>query len=84
MTTPVDSRIDELRTAISAIDGEILALVGRRIELSREVGALRMAAGGTRVALGREQEIVNRFAAALGADGTALAMLLLRAGRGRL
>ncbi|MBA3523579.1 MAG: chorismate mutase, partial [Geodermatophilaceae bacterium] len=28
--------------------------------------------------------IVDRFTVALGADGTALAMLLLRAGRGRL
>jgi len=80
----VDDRIDDLRTAISGIDGEIVELVARRITLSREVGALRMAAGGTRLALSREQVIVDRFTAALGADGTALAMLLLRASRGRL
>lgn len=84
MTAPVDDRIDDLRTAISGIDGEIVELVARRITLSREVGALRMAAGGTRLALSREQVIVDRFTAALGADGTALAMLLLRASRGRL
>ncbi len=80
----VNSRIDTLRTDITAIDGEILTLIDRRIELSREVGVLRMAAGGTRLSLAREQVIVDRFTAALGADGTALAMLLLRAGRGRL
>ena len=83
-STPVDSRIDALRVDISAIDEQILDLVARRVALSREVGALRMAAGGTRLSLAREQEIVDRFTAALGADGTALAMLLLRAGRGRL
>ncbi len=76
--------IDGLRTDITDIDGQILALVARRIELSGKVGALRMAAGGTRLSLSREQVIVDRFTTALGADGTALAMLLLRAGRGRL
>ncbi len=84
MSTPIDGRIDELRTAITEIDDGIVELVARRIALSREVGALRMAAGGTRLALSREQVVVNRFTEALGADGTALAMLLLRAGRGRL
>ncbi|MBA2553484.1 MAG: chorismate mutase [Geodermatophilaceae bacterium] len=83
-STPVDSRIDALRIDITAIDEQILDLVARRVALSREVGALRMAAGGTRLSLAREQVIVDRFTAALGADGTALAMLLLRAGRGRL
>lgn len=84
MTTPVDSRIDALRTDISTIDDQILELVARRIELSKVVGALRMAAGGTRLSLSREQVIVDRFTAALGTEGTAMAMLLLRAGRGRL
>ena len=32
----------------------------------------------------REREIVDRFRAALGADGTQLALLILRAGRGPL
>jgi chorismate mutase len=43
-----------------------------------------MANGGTRLVLAREQEILNRFREALGADGTQLAMLILRAGRGPL
>ncbi len=84
MSTPVDSRIEGFRADITAIDEQILGLVARRIELSREVGALRMAAGGTRLSLSREQVIVDRFTVALGVDGTALAMLLLKAGRGRL
>ncbi|CAN5327050.1 hypothetical protein BH20ACT5_BH20ACT5_00450 [soil metagenome] len=81
---PGTDRIDELRQQIDAVDGQLLDLVARRIALSREVGALRMATGGTRLSLGREQAIMTRFAATLGPDGTALAMLLLRAGRGRL
>jgi chorismate mutase len=44
----------------------------------------RVAAGGTRLVLAREQEILARFRSALGQDGTALAMLILRAGRGKL
>ena len=43
-----------------------------------------MAAGGTRLVLSREREILDKFRGALGEDGTQLALLLLRAGRGRL
>jgi chorismate mutase len=43
-----------------------------------------MASGGTRLVLSREREIVERFREALGADGTQVALLLLRAGRGPL
>jgi chorismate mutase len=43
-----------------------------------------MAAGGTRLVLAREQQIIEKFRAALGADGAQLALLLLRAGRGTL
>lgn len=82
--TDPHGQIVALREQIDAIDEEILARVKRRIALSREVGTLRMSTGGTRLSLAREQAIMTRFAAALGADGTALAMLLLRAGRGRL
>ena len=49
-----------------------------------EIGALRAASGGTRLSLSREQQVLARFRAALGPDGAALGMLLLRQGRGRL
>jgi chorismate mutase len=77
-------RIGELRSAIDACDAEIVELVRRRLELSREIGALRAASGGTRLSLAREQQILSRFRTELGADGAALGMLLLRQGRGRL
>ena len=76
--------IAALRTRIDEVDAEIIRLWQERAELSRQVGAARIAAGGTRLVLAREQQIVEKFRDALGEDGPRLAMLLLRAGRGRL
>jgi chorismate mutase len=73
-----------LRARIDAVDAELIRLWLERAELSRQVGAARVAAGGTRLVLAREQQIVDKFRAALGASGAPLAMLLLRAGRGPL
>ena len=81
---PADERISELRTAIDDCDAEIIALVQRRLAISREIGALRASTGGTRLSLAREAEVLNRFRLALGPDGAALGMMLLRQGRGRL
>jgi chorismate mutase len=77
-------RIGELRTAIDVCDAEIIALVQRRLAISQEIGAVRAASGGTRLSLAREQQVLSRFRAALGPDGAALGMMLLRQGRGRL
>jgi chorismate mutase len=84
--TPADApdRIGELRSAIDACDTEILELVQRRLAISREIGAIRAASGGTRLSLAREQQVLARFGDALGADGAALGMMLLRRGRGRI
>ncbi len=79
-----DAAIDDLRVEIDAVDAALIELVARRTEISRQVGRLRMASGGTRLSLSREQAVVARFSKALGETGTSLAMLLLRAGRGRL
>jgi chorismate mutase len=79
-----DTRISELRSRIDEIDDTIIKLWLERAAISQEVGATRVAAGGTRLVLAREQEILARFRESLGADGTQLAMLILRAGRGPL
>ena len=79
-----DERIAELRTEIDACDAEIIRLVQRRLAVSAEIGRLRRAAGGTRLSLSREQQVLSRFQDALGRDGAALGMMLLRQGRGRL
>ena len=79
-----EHRIAELRARIDEIDKTIIELWRERAAISHEVGATRVAAGGTRLVLAREQEILDRFREALGSDGTQLAMLILRAGRGPL
>ncbi len=88
MTTPTaDAATDPvagLRAEIDAVDAEIIRLWQRRADLSRQVGVARIAAGGTRLVLAREQQIVQKFRDALGETGAPLAMLLLRAGRGPL
>lgn len=81
--TAVD-RIAELRAAIDACDAEIIETVRRRLAVSQQIGTLRSASGGTRLNLAREQQVLARFRDALGPDGAALGMLLLRQGRGRL
>ena len=77
-------RIGELRDEIDACDAEIIELVRRRLAVSHEIGAIRRATGGTRLNLAREQQVLARFREALGPDGAALGMLLLRQGRGPL
>ena len=83
VTDPAD-RIGGLRNEIDACDAEIIELVERRLAISREIGALRAASGGTRLSLAREQQVLSRFRAALGPEGAALGMMLLRQGRGHL
>ncbi|MEE6263302.1 chorismate mutase [Plantactinospora sonchi] len=73
-----------LRERIDQIDRDLIALWKERAAISQEVGRTRIASGGTRLVLSREREILERFRQELGADGTQLALLLLRAGRGPL
>ncbi|MGH3646734.1 MAG: chorismate mutase [Micromonosporaceae bacterium] len=79
-----DGRIAGLRDRIDEIDNELISLWQERAALSQEVGSTRLATGGTRLVLSREREILERFRTALGADGTQLGLLILRAGRGPL
>jgi chorismate mutase len=83
-TAAADDHIAGLRNRIDEIDTALVELWRERAAISQEVGATRVASGGTRLVLSREQEIVSRFREALGADGVQLAMLILRAGRGPL
>jgi chorismate mutase len=74
--------IAEGRARIDALDNEIIALVQSRLEVSRKNQQARMAMGGGRVEHGRELEIMNHYAAALGRPGGALALALLEVMRG--
>lgn len=77
-------RIGALREEIDACDAAIIELVRRRLAVAQEIGAVRRASGGTRLNLAREVQVLARFQDALGPDGAALGMMLLRQGRGRL
>ena len=81
---PTAAAISLMRARIDEIDATIIRLWQERAEISREIGTQRVAAGGTRLILSRENEILERFQTAIGADGTQLALLMLRAGRGPL
>jgi len=74
---------DALRSEIDSLDDEILRLVKRRAEVSREIGSARMAAGGPRIVYNREMDVLARYRE-LGPEGRQLAMALLNLGRGRL
>jgi chorismate mutase len=76
--------INTMRERIDQIDRAIIELWCERAGLSRQIGTARIAAGGTRLVLSREQQIVDRFRTGIGNDGAQLALLLLRAGRGVL
>ena len=76
--------IRAMRERIDEIDQAIIDLWLERARLSQQVGRTRIASGGTRLVLSREREIVERFRSALGADGTQVALMILRAGRGPL
>jgi chorismate mutase len=75
--------ISELRKEIDWLDAEILRLIKRRVEVSKTIGAARMAAGGTRIVYNREMDVLARYRD-LGPEGRQLAMALLNLGRGRL
>ncbi|WP_153505379.1 chorismate mutase [Cumulibacter manganitolerans] len=77
-------KINVLRDQIDAVDDAIISLIDERIALSHNVGALRAAIGGPRLSLSRENQILGKFARAIGTHGTPLAMLLLKISRGRL
>ncbi|HIW62600.1 MAG TPA: chorismate mutase [Candidatus Stackebrandtia excrementipullorum] len=79
-----DINLSTMRNQINSIDDQLIELWQERSRISKEVGKRRMASGGTRLVLAREREICDRFREALGEDGTQLALLLLRAGRGPL
>ncbi|MGW5445943.1 chorismate mutase [Streptomyces asiaticus] len=76
--------IGTARERIDVLDGQILDLVRERMAVSATVQEARIAAGGRRVHLSREMEILDRYRQRLGKPGTTLAMTLLELCRGRV
>ncbi|EME65778.1 putative chorismate mutase [Rhodococcus ruber BKS 20-38] len=73
-----DSEPPRLRADIDSLDTEILAVVRRRVALERRIGQLRVGTGAPRVTHAHDMSVIRRYAAELGEDGTALALVLLR------
>ena len=80
--TPAEE-ITEARARIDALDEQIIALVRTRMSVSAGIQRARIAAGGRRVNLSREMEVLARYRTGLGRPGTAMAMTLLELSRGR-
>ncbi|MFR9676283.1 chorismate mutase [Streptomyces sp. TR06-5] len=78
-----DAGIAGTRARIDALDEQIIALVRERMTVSAAIQQARIAAGGRRVHLAREMEILARYRSELGRPGTAVAMNLLELCRGR-
>lgn len=55
-------KLEESRKKIDAIDTEILILLNRRAEISKEIGVLKLSAGLPIVDAGREDDILRRIA----------------------
>ena len=81
-TDPAADVIPVLRTQIDSLDEAIVRLVAERAKLSARVQRARMNAGGTRVQLGRERQIMDAYRAALGPEGPEVADAILRVCRG--
>ena len=85
-TDPVigaDAATDGRRAEIDRLDHEILSMIRQRSELSQQIGAARLAAGGTRIVYNREMAVLRHYGQ-LGQEGREIALLLLRLGRGPL
>lgn len=82
--TDLDALVGALRARIDDLDQTMLAILGERRLLSRRIQAARVAAGGVRVELAREREVLDVYARALGSEGIAMATSVLRTCRGLL
>lgn len=79
----VAALIAQLREQIDEVDAELIGIVQRRIALSKQIQAVRMANGGRRREHSRELKIVNAYVEGLGRGGSQIALSLLELCRGR-
>ncbi|MFJ7206369.1 chorismate mutase [Streptomyces sp. NPDC098789] len=82
-TTPAQLIADS-RERIDALDDRIIGLIQERMAVSAVIQDARIAAGGRRVHLSRENEVLSHWSSALGKSGTSLALTLLELSRGRV
>jgi chorismate mutase len=78
------AEISRLRDQIDEVDAELVSVVQRRIALSQQIQAVRIAHGGRRREHSRELKIVSTYVDGLGRGGSQLALTLLELCRGRV
>ena len=78
------AEISRLRDQIDEVDAELVSVVQRRIALSKQIQAVRVAHGGRRREHSRELKIVSTYVDGLGRGGSQLALTLLELCRGRV
>ncbi|MFJ6084102.1 chorismate mutase [Streptomyces sp. NPDC092369] len=83
-TSTTEQTIADARERIDALDDRIIGLIQERVAVSAVVQEARIASGGRRVNLSRENEILSRYSDALGKPAVSLAMTLLELSRGRI
>ncbi|GGV74747.1 MULTISPECIES: chorismate mutase [Streptomyces] len=76
--------ITDARRRIDELDDRIIGLIQERMAVSAVIQQARIASGGRRVNLSRENEILSHYRDALGKSGTTLAMTLLELCRGKI
>lgn len=81
MPTPLDGSIEQAHRKVAELDEAVIELVRRRTAAHAELVAQRLQAGVPATELARENEVLRRYNEALGASGTALALLLMELGR---
>ncbi|MTE20625.1 chorismate mutase [Streptomyces sp. TRM43335] len=79
-----EERIAGDRDRIDDLDRRIIELIRERVEVSARIQRTRIEAGGRRVNLSREMEVLTHYRERLGRPGTSLAMTLLELCRGRV
>jgi chorismate mutase len=82
-TSPVSS-VEDGRALLDDIDARLMHLLSERRAVSRQVQALRVQSGGSRVEHSRENAIIRRWAETLGDGGADLALAVLAHCRGRV
>lgn len=82
VTTALPESVADARNLIDELDDEIVALLARRLEVSKHVQALRALNGEGRVAQSREYEVMARYRNTLERPGARVAVSILELCRG--
>ncbi|MFF3404525.1 chorismate mutase [Streptomyces sp. NPDC002659] len=81
---PTPDPVMETRAQLDALDDQLIALIRQRAVISAAAQSARIAIGGSRTDLARENRIIGRYHQALGSAGRDIALNLLHVCRGHI